>query len=120
MVSPMGCLSTAHHWGSAELLHCEQKSLYELRLSEGRILEHVSFADIAKLANRLEISPGLIHGAAMNRSQRMLPIVLLAFFQVPGSAADPADLAEQLRTLDPGVVVLGPVRQQPLERMLAR
>ncbi|MFO0825649.1 MAG: acetylxylan esterase [Gemmataceae bacterium] len=47
-------------------------------------------------------------------------LVLLLTPPLARSDAAPPDLAEQLRGLDSGVVVLGPVRQPPLAGMLAR
>lgn len=49
-----------------------------------------------------------------------LAVLALSVAVVPAGAAPPDNLAEQLRALDPGVVVRGPVRQQPLAGMLAR
>lgn len=57
----------------------------------------------------------------MSRYQCAYSIILLFVFTVDGSNAAAADdLAEQIRMLDSGVVVLGPVRQPPLAGMLAR
>ncbi|MCE9564207.1 MAG: acetylxylan esterase [Planctomycetes bacterium] len=57
----------------------------------------------------------------MNRYQRaFVAVLLLAVGVLPALAALPTELAEQLRALDSGVVVLGTVRQPPLAGMLAR
>lgn len=51
---------------------------------------------------------------------RFLAILLFPICGIPCSAAEPDDLAQKLRTHDPGVVVVGTVRQQPLAGMQSR